>query len=132
MHVCMLLGGRDFPPDIRVEKEALALRDAGHDVTILCDGGSGRPEREAWNGCAIVRVPAHPITAPLSDLVRIATLRDPRFGRALHGLVPGCDVLHVHDLPLAATALAFARRRRIPVILDLHENFPAALRSYRE
>ena len=37
------------------------------------------------------------------------------------------DALHVHDLPLAGTALEAARSHRIPIVLDLHEDYPAML-----
>jgi glycosyltransferase involved in cell wall biosynthesis len=40
----------------------------------------------------------------------------------------GGDLLHVHDLPMLGTALAVGRRFNIPVIADLHENYPAALK----
>ncbi|HUZ81591.1 MAG TPA: glycosyltransferase family 4 protein, partial [Gaiellaceae bacterium] len=68
----------------------------------------------------------------LSDLLRNALFRDPRFARALRREAERADVFHVHDLPLAGTALTVARAAGIPVVVDFHENFPAALRSYRE
>jgi glycosyltransferase involved in cell wall biosynthesis len=39
------------------------------------------------------------------------------------------DVLHVHDLPVLGSALEGAR---IPVVADLHENFPAAIGQLRQ
>ena len=36
-------------------------------------------------------------------------------------------MLHVHDLPLLNEALAVADRHGIPVVADLHENYPAML-----
>jgi glycosyltransferase involved in cell wall biosynthesis len=39
------------------------------------------------------------------------------------------DVLHVHDLPVLGSALEAAR---IPVVADLHENFPAAIGQLRQ
>jgi len=44
----------------------------------------------------------------------------------------GLDVLHVHDLPAVASALSVARRRGIPVVYDMHENYPAAGRLLAE
>jgi glycosyltransferase involved in cell wall biosynthesis len=37
------------------------------------------------------------------------------------------DALHVHDLPLLGPALKVAGKMRIPVVADLHENYPAML-----
>jgi glycosyltransferase involved in cell wall biosynthesis len=128
----MVLGGQDFPPDIRVEKEALTLRDAGHSVTIVCESLRRPPGEGEWNGCRVVRVPTRPLAARLANATRVLTHRDRRFLPALQREAEKADVFHVHDLPLAATTIAVARPRRIPVIVDFHENFPAALQSYRE
>ena len=58
MKICMVLTGRDFPSDRRVEHEARSLRDAGHDIFILCDGKvPGRPHEEDWEGCRVIRLP---------------------------------------------------------------------------
>lgn len=40
------------------------------------------------------------------------------------------DVLHVHDLPLAKTAFLAAKKHRLKTVLDLHENYPAALMTW--
>ena len=37
------------------------------------------------------------------------------------------DVLHIHDLRLCPTGLSAARRLDLPVIADLHENYPALM-----
>lgn len=131
MRICMVLE-TDFPPDIRVEKEARALLDAGHEITLVCEGrgGDGRPG--SWEGVRIVRVPsAGPFGDRLSTLSREIVYRDPRFARAIRNEIERTDVLHVHDLRLAATGLAVAAPSSVPVVLDLHENLPAALDSYR-
>jgi glycosyltransferase involved in cell wall biosynthesis len=38
------------------------------------------------------------------------------------------DILHVHDLRLVSTGLAVAHRAGIPLVADLHENYPALIR----
>ena len=44
------------------------------------------------------------------------------------------DVIHVHDLPLAKTALRFKHNHQpnVKVVLDLHENYPEALLVWNE
>ena len=37
------------------------------------------------------------------------------------------DVLHAHDLPVAGPALLSARSHKIPIVVDLHEDYPALL-----
>jgi glycosyltransferase involved in cell wall biosynthesis len=44
----------------------------------------------------------------------------------------GPDILHVHDLVLVPTALRVGQTLGLPVVADLHENWPAALAAYRQ
>ncbi len=127
----MVLGGQDFPPDIRVEKEARTLAEAGHEVTIVCESRTRPTGAGSWEGCRVLRLPTRSAGARLADIVRVVAMRDPRFQRALEREAATTDVFHVHDLPLVKTALAVATPRGLPVIADLHENYPAALDSYR-
>ncbi|HEC35150.1 MAG TPA: glycosyltransferase WbuB [Anaerolineae bacterium] len=134
MNICMLLAGRDFPPDIRVEKEARALCSAGHRVVIVCSARRGRPLRGRWGECEIVRVPP-PAWLPrkLNGLVFWTTFFHPQWARLVARLVYDrqIDALHVHDLPMVGTALVVGRRCGIPVVADLHENYPEIRRYYQ-
>ncbi len=117
----------DFPPDIRVEKEARALHAAGHDVTIVCRSLHGRPARDRWQGCLIVRLSER--GGALARAARSLAFRDPWWERELRRLVRelSVDVLHVHDLPLLGSAL----RVGPPVVADFHENYPASIVAHR-
>jgi glycosyltransferase involved in cell wall biosynthesis len=42
------------------------------------------------------------------------------------------DIVHVHDLPLVKTASNVVRKFNIPLVADLHENYPEAMRSYQK
>ena len=41
-------------------------------------------------------------------------------------------VLHVHDLPLTGTTLKLQENFKTPVVIDFHENYPDALRTWFE
>lgn len=130
-HICMVLADNDFPPDIRVEKEARALTAAGYRITILCPLKTNRPRRDEWAGCTIVRLPSQPLMRlRLNLLCWFITRHDRHWARAIQSIVDEekVDALHVHDLPLVGTALAIGKRRGLPVIADLHENYPAMIR----
>jgi glycosyltransferase involved in cell wall biosynthesis len=116
----------DYPWDVRVEKIAGSLVEAGHEVRLLCRNRAGRPRRERDpSGFEIARLPAlpAPLTLPLpfspvwlhALRVQLASFRPSR--------------LLVRDLPLAPLALALGRRAGIPVIADLSEPYPDSLRS---
>ena len=51
--------------DTRVEKEAAALVDAGHDVRIVATAFPGLPAREDRGGATVVRVDDDPLPARL-------------------------------------------------------------------
>ncbi len=129
----MLLAGHDFPPDIRVEIEARALLEAGHEITIVCDNRHGREPESRWEGCTVLRVPPLPrLLGRFNALVRVATFRDWHWYSFVNRVIRSrsVDVLHVHDLPMMGTALHLGRRNRKPVVSDLHENYPAYLAGY--
>jgi len=133
MNVCMVLANKDFPPDIRVEKEARALRDAGYNIMILCASKGQRPLVDEWEGNKVIRMPALPWVFKATDwLFRSITFHDLQLGKYLPAAIRenNIELLHVHDLLMLGTALTGAKKYGIPVIADLHENYPAALRYY--
>lgn len=134
MHILMVLISFDFPPDIRVEKEARALLAAGHQVTLVCENRKARSPRETWNGIEIIRLPPQPRWwRQLNTAALFLTLRNPlweyRISRIVAQEQP--DAIHVHDLPFVGPGLRIARRFGLPLVADLHENFPAYLAARR-
>jgi len=57
--VCMIVKNQLWN-DARVKKEALSLRHAGHEVTIIALPEEGKPARESWEGATILRPPNLP------------------------------------------------------------------------
>ena len=126
----MLLIGHDFPPDIRVEKEIPSLIAAGHDVWLVCENRKNRLTRENWKGAKILRLPNLPrwIRA-INTAILFLFHRHFVWEWALTNIIRDekPDVLHVHDLPFVAPALRIAQNFDLPVIADLHENYPGLL-----
>jgi glycosyltransferase involved in cell wall biosynthesis len=134
MKIVMVLISFDFPPDLRVEKEARALLAAGHQVIVVCENRNRRVARENWKGIEIIRLPPQPVWwRKLNTSVLFLVLRNPIWERHLRRIVAQeqPDVLHVHDLPFVGPGLRIARRFRLPLIADLHENYPAYVRARR-
>jgi glycosyltransferase involved in cell wall biosynthesis len=123
-----------FPPDIRVEKEANALRAAGHEVRLFCPADADRPDRETVDGIDVVRV--HEGTETGVDGLRRnlsvgMTANRPAWADALGSHADWFEVLHVHDLLLGGTVLRVGDRFDVPVVMDCHENYPEAVRQWR-
>ena len=51
----LMLLDHAFPPDIRVENEALSLIEAGFEVGLLAIGPDDRPARETYRGIRLFR-----------------------------------------------------------------------------
>jgi len=136
VRVGMILANVPFPPDIRVEKEADVLSPAGHDVLLLCRGNASEPAEETVGNVEVRRHRVHPRSSfarRLDSLRFLVTLDSPSWRGAMERLVTihGAEVLHCHDLAYARSALRAGRNVGVPVVLDFHENYPAALRLWR-
>lgn len=125
----MLLDG-DFPPDIRVAKEAKALCGAGFEVHLLCLGGGQLADEEDVDGLRVHRHVVHrsPLTRRIRLVEMIMRFRSSKWEPAIRRFVRenGIDVLHVHDLLLAGAALKVKEQLAdLKVVVDLHENYAA-------
>jgi glycosyltransferase involved in cell wall biosynthesis len=130
---------KKYPSDIRVNKEARSLLEAGHQVHLLAFAGNhgNASHEEEVDGIMIRRVTIHAWRAVFTRLLTNFKLLLPsierRFGEQIREFVldRGIDVLHVHDLPMLGVTLSVASKLNIPVVADLHENMPAAFVAYR-
>jgi glycosyltransferase involved in cell wall biosynthesis len=131
----MLLMGGTYPPDIRVEKEARVLAEAGHEVFLLTSNKDGRPAEESLPPLEVRRY-GHRMPWARSKAeaaVNLATWRNMGWKRAITDFVraEGIDALHVHDLPAVKVGVEVARGAGIPVVFDMHENYPAAVNFWQ-
>ncbi len=132
MRIGMLLD-KPFPPDPRVANEARSLVAAGHSVYLFCLNPGGPSQEEQWQGIHVLRHGiARQFWKKASALVLTVGLYNrwfrPRLASFLRGYA--IEALHVHDLPLLGEGGRAARAAGIPLIADLHENYPAAVRLY--
>ncbi|MCB0487409.1 MAG: glycosyltransferase family 4 protein [Cyclobacteriaceae bacterium] len=131
--VVMLLNA-PYPADIRVKKETDALVKAGFEIYLICLRKKHQPDAENVDGIKITRIDAGKNNYVLAfwDVIMSITFVHPRFKRALANLISKEEIqlVHVHDLPLAGTALTLRDKFKIKVIVDLHENYPEALRTW--
>ena len=135
MNICMVLQSY-FPPDIRVEKEARALISAGHKIYLLSLGEKGMPAVEDIKGINVIRIFPH--GSFLNRVWRFLWFNvffdDLLWKRSLEGVIKQheIEIVHVHDLPMVKTAASVAKKFNIPIIADLHENYPEGIRAWRK
>lgn len=133
MRIGMILRG-NFPPDIRVEKETRTLISAGHEVFLLCYKNQRQTEEELIDGLRVKRIKEPWREMPLlghkwNSLKFHLVFRNDYWAKKISPFVKdyNLDVLHIHDLPLLGTAISVSKKFRLPLVADLHENYPAAL-----
>ncbi len=120
-----------FPPDIRLEKEIRSLNAAGYEVILLCNQYRKDDNRE-FPGCRIIRIKALFRNEKLNRLFNIPLFFNPRFFFAVFNIILKEKPLfiHAHDLPMVPLGLLMKFIFGVPVIFDMHENYPEALRVF--
>ncbi len=122
----------EYPWDVRVEKIARTLTDAGHAVHLVARNRRGDRTTERLPEGTVHRLaPLRWAPRSLNAASMFPAFFNPRWIRAIARTARnvGADVILSRDLPLAIPAVLAGRSVGIPVVLDLAENYPAMLRS---
>jgi glycosyltransferase involved in cell wall biosynthesis len=123
-----------YPSDIRVKKESDALLSAGFEIHLLCLRKLGEVYHQEFEGIKITRIDAGKNNYWLAfwDVMMSILFVHPRFLSAARKLLQkeNISVIHIHDLPLAGTALRLKKELGIKVVVDFHENYPEALKTW--
>ena len=126
MRILKLYDG-DYPWDVRVEKMLRSVVAAEHEVTLLARNRHGLPRHETLADPAGVRM--HRL--PPGGLSTFPFFANPIWVREALRAARACrpDRILVRDLPLAPLGVWLGRRTGCPVIVDMAEPYPLALRS---
>jgi len=133
MRIGMMMKWKVPPMNVRVSNEAGTLAADGHEVHFLVERRRGERAEETVGAVRVVR--GVEMSRPREVLHRYTfnfTFRDPLWARAIDRFVRerGIEALHVNDLPLMKEAVRAGRRLQLPVVADLHENYPAGLQVW--
>ena len=124
----------EFYGDIRVHNEARALTKNGFNVKIFCFSFGKQPLHQKIDGIEVHRIRfSRRLKNILFGIVNTFPLYYWFWEYQLKKMLQGIDVdaIHAHDLYMAKPARRVASQLKIPMILDLHENYPEAVKSYR-
>ncbi|NNC71083.1 MAG: glycosyltransferase family 4 protein [Flavobacteriaceae bacterium] len=130
MRIGMVLD-KTFPPDPRVENEAISLVNAGHQVFLFCLKYNNEINDDSSNGIQIKRYKSNKLEYKLSALVYTVPLYTLIMAKKIkHFLINNAiETIHVHDIRIAQATLN-ANEQKLPVILDLHDNMPEIIKFY--
>ncbi len=123
-----------YPKDIRVRKEAEALVENDKKVLVVCPKYTSQQTEEEINGVQVYRIGSNYTTFKkgIHDIFESVFNVNLFFYFNLKKIFKKyrIDFLHVHDLPLAGTCYLFKSEVEGRLILDLHENYPEALKTW--
>lgn len=122
-----------YPNDIRVRKQAESLAENGKNVLVVCPRKKNDSQSEIINNVTVFRIGNNYTNSKkgIYDIIESVTNINLLFYKGLKLLFQKYEIeyLHVHDLPLAGTGYLFKSRVK-HIYLDLHENFPEALKTW--
>jgi glycosyltransferase involved in cell wall biosynthesis len=131
MRIGMILD-KTFPPDPRVENEALALKEKGHKVHLFCCYDSKEVTEQEYKGFTLHRYPYGRLAYKLSALAYTVPfyqwLMTPKIRNFIRA--NSIEAVHIHDIRIAGSVFEAIKDMPIPVVLDLHDNFPEVMKEY--
>ena len=121
-----------FPPDPRVENEAITLINGGYEVFLFCLHNGNQKTNELINGIKIRRYKFSKLTYKLSalsyDLPFYKMIMRPKINHFIKK--NNIDFLHIHDIRIAESVFQVNKKYKLKVVLDLHDNIPENMRFY--
>jgi glycosyltransferase involved in cell wall biosynthesis len=133
MRICLVYHGAEYPPAERIDKIAKTLTAAGHEIFLLCNNyGKYSVSEEQIGDVHTLRLTPTFSSRALNKIVKFPVFLNPLWIAQIRQAVKRfrIDVLQVIDLPLAGAAWAVARSMGIPVVMDMWENYPEALKGW--
>lgn len=131
MRIGMILD-KTYPPDPRVENEAVSLIENGHEVYLFCLKYNDELEFEQVKGIQVIRYKSSKLIYKLSALAY--TIPEYTFIMAKkinHFLVENkIEAIHIHDMQIAGAVFKANKELKLHTVLDLHENRPEILKFY--
>ena len=133
MKICVAVDN-DLNDDKRVLKEIGILKEAGHQIFVICFG-FGNKEYKSPGDFSVSRIRiSKKIKNILFFMLNTFPVYEWMWSRHLSSFITGnrIDILHVHDLYMSRPAAKGIKKSglKIPLVLDLHENYPFAVKSY--
>ena len=131
MKIGMILDA-PFPPDPRVENEAVSLVENGHEVFLFCLKYADEKASETINGIQVRRYSSNTIEYKLSALAYTIPLYSVIMQKKIAKFIKETNIeaLHIHDMRIAGAVYKVNVNFNLPIVLDLHDNMPEVMKLY--
>lgn len=123
----------EIKKDHRVLNELKSLVETGNTVFVLCPSFDTKLQKEQFNGFEIRRFSISKRcrrilfginnTFPIYDYIWTREIK-----KFIHA--NNIEIVHVHDLYMSRSAYMAIKNSGISMTLDLHENYPEAIKTY--
>ena len=124
---------KTFPPDPRVENEAISLVNNGFEVYLFClTYNDDTPKEETYQGFYIKRYSSNTLTYKLSALAYTVPFYTQIMRKKIyHFLIENAiHAIHIHDIRIAEAVFKANKKLQLPTVLDLHDNIPEIMKFY--
>lgn len=132
MHIGVVSDTR-YITDPRIRNEVRYLSNQGYKISVLNIKYEGSGNSEELEGIRVYNVRVSKRwQKTFRGLQNLLPTYERLWGEKIREFIDlvNPDVIHVHDLYMARAAKMGVRNSHLPIVLDLHENYPAAIQSY--
>ena len=131
MKIGMILDA-PFPPDPRVENEAVSLVENDHEVFLFCLKYADEKASDTINGIQVKRYSSNTFEYKLSALAYTIPLYSVIMQKKIAKFIreTNIEALHIHDMRIAGAVYKVNVNFNLPVVLDLHDNIPEVMKLY--
>ena len=131
MKIGMILDA-PFPPDPRVENEAVSLVENGHEVFLFCLKYADEKAFDTINGIQVKRYSSNTFEYKLSALAYTIPLYSVIMQKKIAKFIKETNIeaLHIHDMRIAGAVYKVNVNFNLPIVLDLHDNMPEVMKLY--
>ncbi len=131
MKIGMILDA-PFPPDPRVENEAVSLVENGHEVFLFCLKYADEKASDTINGIQVKRYSSNTFEYKLSALAYTIPLYSVIMQKKIAKFIreTNIEALHIHDMRIAGAVYKVNVNFNLPIVLDLHDNMPEVMKLY--
>ncbi|HEY9220124.1 MAG TPA: glycosyltransferase family 4 protein [Lutibacter sp.] len=131
MRIGMILD-KTFPPDPRVENEAISLIKAGHEVFLFCLKYNKNEGDVLIKGIQVKRYQSNKLEYKLSALAHTFPFYTLMMANKItHFLKKNTiEAIHIHDMRIAGAVFKANKSFELPTVLDLHDNMPEIMKLY--
>lgn len=123
---------KTFPPDPRVENEAISLIKNGHEVFLFCLKYNKKEGDVLINGIQVKRYQSNKLEYKFSALAYTfpfyTNLMKRKIVRFLNKYK--IEAIHIHDIRIAEAVFKANKTLKLATVLDLHDNMPEIMKLY--